>query len=48
MKEGMCGGDEAIVEYTLEPRKRGLFRVYEELYFRGKLENRVLRHYLVV
>lgn len=48
MKEGMCGGDEAIVEYTLEPRKRGLFRVYEELYFRGKLENRVLHHYWAV
>ena len=48
MKEGMCGGDEAIVEYTLEPRKRGLFKVREELYFRGKLESRVLHHYLVV
>ena len=48
MKEGVCGGDEAIVEYTLEPRKRGLFRVYEELYFRGKLENRVLHHYWAV
>lgn len=48
MKEGMCGGDEAIVEYTLEPRKRGLFKVREELYFRGNLENRVLHHYWVV
>jgi hypothetical protein len=48
MKEGMCGGDEAIVEYTLEPRKRGLFRVYEELYFRRNLEKRVFHRYWVV
>ncbi len=48
MKEGVCGGDEAIVEYTLKPRKRGLFKVREDLYFRGNLEKRVFHRYWVV
>lgn len=47
MKAGMCGGDEATVEYTLKPLKTGLFCITEEIHFRGNLEECHIHYFLV-
>lgn len=47
MKAGMCGGDEAKVEYTLKPLKTGLFCITEEIRFRGNLIEQHIHYYLV-
>lgn len=47
MQEGMCGGDEAVVEYSLYPLKCGLFNVLENVYIRGELQCRYIHYFLV-
>ena len=47
MQAEMCGGDEAVVEYSLYPLECGLFNVLENIYFRGKLECRYIHYFLV-
>lgn len=47
MGNGMCGGDEATVEYTLKPLKSGLYRITEETLFRGEIEKHHIHYYLV-
>lgn len=47
MKAGMCGGDDATVEYTLKPNQPGLFEIREHILFRGKLEESYIHFYLV-
>lgn len=47
MKAGMCGADEATIEYKLKPLKTGLFCITEEIHFRGNLEERYIHYFLV-
>lgn len=47
MKAHKCGGDEAVLEYTLYPRCRGLFCVSEIIRFRGHIEQEYVHHYWV-
>ncbi len=47
MEAGMCGGDDAVVEYTLKPRQSGLFEITEHILFRGNLEESYIHFYLV-
>lgn len=47
MEEELPGADEALVKYILEPQKKGLFRITEEVHFRGILEESVTHYYLV-
>ena len=47
MEQGMCGGDDAIRQYTLIPKKRGRFTVIEEESFRGTVEKTTIHNFLV-
>lgn len=47
MDAGMCGGDEAVVEYTLKPLQSGLFEIREDILFRGNLTESYIHFYWV-
>lgn len=47
IEAGMCGGDEASVEYILKPLIPGLYCITEEIHFRGELEKSYIHYFLV-
>ena len=47
IEAGMCGGDEASVEYILKPLIPGLYCITEEIHFRGELEKSYIHYFLI-
>lgn len=41
VKAGMCGSDDSTITYTLIPKKRGVFEIFEVFGFRGSETKRV-------
>lgn len=47
MSQGMPGGDQAQVVYTLYPQRKGIFIVHEVINFRGEETGRI-KHIVIV
>ena len=43
MAERLCGGDDAVRRFYLVPKKKGVFVIKEQIYFRGHLDENIVK-----